>query len=728
MTGAALALASRVMSGEVELPDGAREKLSGARKRVELLGHLMGNFDATRPSTWSDFAARLLDASVDPNRRFANGDRARAWLDMESPVSLPELLTRRLMMLDGWSRVYDGEQETVEVFMLTEDIVIAAQCAHQERGCPKLYTDKHGIANLSRLIARAADLFWEDRPAVRIEQSGDSLCERENPLDDFIYIGENLGLIDQWREFLAQGIRRTVLLQGKPGCGKTTMCHHAARELSDRTLLVDASVMTDLRPGDWFGLLEVTRPTVLLVDDIDREATSLGRYLRMLEEGHCDVPLVLLTSNAYDRLPEALRRPGRIDQIIRFKEPDASVRETILLQMAKEVGVEIPEERLSWLLALHEEYSAAHALEAMRRAKILGWEETERDGDISFLLQRDFDRVNDWLEAHGYATFPLENTFLLTELARCSTPSLVNAGSTSDYLELELPNGARIIFEDNDRGYSRDIYARDRAEDFQRTREGIARLFWEGRRGVLLDVAGRNEMIVRDLDLGGVRYHGQMLEHLPRWRAFMEADMRRVILCQGVPGSGKSTFCLHASRELGERVLMLTPDAYSDLGCTEWRELIELLAPDVVIVDDIDRVGHHVLETRLRFFEEGYCEVPLVLFTSNDHTDLPLAMRRPGRIDQILLFDAPGPNLIDDLIDELAARVGVEVPDEHRPKITALMQERSNAFAVELLRRGKVCGWDDLEYEGDITFTIGQDEGEEETIVRPFSSRRRRRR
>ena len=173
---------------------------------------------------------------------------------------------------------------------------------------------------------------------------------------------------------------------------------------------------------------------------------------------------------------------------------------------------------------------------------------------------------------------------------------------------------------------------------------------------------------------------------------------------------------------------MLTPDAYSDLGCTEWRELIELLAPDVVIVDDIDRVGHHVLETRLRFFEEGYCEVPLVLFTSNDHTDLPLAMRRPGRIDQILLFDAPGPNLIDDLIDELAARVGVEVPDEHRPKITALMQERSNAFAVELLRRGKVCGWDDLEYEGDITFTIGQDEGEEETIVRPFSSRRRRRR
>lgn len=97
-------LASRVMSGEVELPDGTREELSGARKRVELLEHLMGNFDATRPSAWSDFAARLLDASEDPNRRFANGDRARSWLDMESPINLPKMLPRRLMMLNGRAR------------------------------------------------------------------------------------------------------------------------------------------------------------------------------------------------------------------------------------------------------------------------------------------------------------------------------------------------------------------------------------------------------------------------------------------------------------------------------------------------------------------------------------------------------------------------------------------------------------------------------------------------
>lgn len=728
VTGAAMALAARVMSGEVEVPPGAKESLGSARKKIELLGHLMGNFDASKPSTWSDFASRLLDASVDPNRRFANAAKARAWLDLEAPVSLPDLLTRRLMMFEGWARVYEGEQEIVEVFCLTDHIPLAAQYAHQERARPKLFTDKRGITELAALLARAGELFWEGRGAIRIEQHGESLLDRSVPLEGFVYMGENLALIDQWREFLARGIRRNILLQGPPGCGKTTMCHHAARELSDRTLLVDASVMTDLRPGDWFELLEVTRPEVLIIDDIDREGHNLGKYLRLLEEGHCQVPLVLMTSNAHSRLPEALRRPGRIDQIIRFEEPDQHVREAILRQMAREVGVQLPEERMPWLLALHEEYSAAHALEAMRRAKILGWARTEREGDVSFLLQRDFDRASDWLTAHGYTAFKLENTFILSELTRRAPPTLAYADGKEDHLELALPGGASLIFEGEDhRGYGRDVYARDGEEGFARTRAGLAELFWRGRSGVLLDAVDRGEIVARELDLGEVCYHGQMLEHLPRWEAFMEAKMRRVILCQGVPGSGKSTFCLHAVRELSERTLMLTPDAYDEFSCSEWRELLDLLRPTAIIVDDIDRVGSHALEARLRFFEEGYCEVPLVLFTSNDHTELPRAMRRPGRIDQILLFEAPGEELIDDLIDELAARVDVEVPEKHRGKVAALMREHSNAFAVELMRRGKVCGWDNLEHEGDITFTLGQEEGDDDGKVRHFPGRRRRR-
>lgn len=727
VTGAAMALAARVMSGEIELPEGARESFGSARKRIELLGHLMGNFDASKPSTWSDFASRLLDASVDPNRRFANASKARAWLDLDAPIDLPDLLARRLMMLDGWTRVYEGEQEIVEVLTLAEGLHLATQYAHQERSRPNMYTDRQGIAALPALLSRVAELFWEGRDAVRIEQHGESLLDRSVPLDAFVYMGENLALIDQWRAFLERGIRRNILLQGPPGCGKTTMCHHAARTLSQKTLLLDASVMTDLRPGDWFELLEVTRPQILIIDDIDREGHSLGKYLRLLEEGHCQVPLVLLTSNAHSKLPEALRRPGRIDQIIRFEEPDSDVRETILSQMAGEVGVEIPKERMRWLLALHEEYSAAHALEAMRRAKILGWEQTEREGDISFLLQRDFDRASDWLSAHGYAAFKLENTFILSELTRRAPTNLAYADGGDDHLEVVLPNGASLVFEDSDRGYGRDIFARDREHDFARTREGIAELFWRGRDGVLIDAVDRGEVIVRELDLGSVRYHGQMLEHLPRWEAFIGANMRRVILCQGVPGSGKSTFCLHAVRALSARTLMLTPDAYDEFSCSEWRELIDLLKPEAIIVDDIDRVGSHALETRLRFFEEGYCDVPLVLFTSNDHTELPRAMRRPGRIDQILLFEAPGDELIDDLIDELAARVGVEVPDKHRGKVAELMREHSNAFAVELMRRGKICGWDDLEREGDITFTLGQEEGEDGDKVRHLPARRRRR-
>ena len=707
--GVAITLTSRVMNGELEIPQSTRQLIERARKRVDVLNHIVGNLDLTQPATWGRFVARILEMASDPDRRFDNTQQVRAWLNLESPVHMPALLLRHAMRTLEWSVIHQNESAVLELTRLVDgEVLLVQERELQGHDPPALYTNAAGHARLHELRACLLTGFWQGRPAVRLEKVGEHIMDRALPLEGFVYRGEALKLVEQWRQFLTLGIRRNILLQGDPGCGKTTLCHHAARELSERTLVLDASLLSDMNLGEWFELLEVTDPQVLIIDDIDREAHHFTSNLRLFEEGHCKVPLVLFTSNAYATLPSAMRRPGRIDQIVQLDEPCEQMRWEIIEEMARAVDVLIPSARKAWLLSLHEDYSAAHVLEALRRARILGWEETEREGDISFLLQRDFGSGYEWLRAHGYRSFDMENSFLGRHMLEFGQPRVCYRDLHEAYVEVELPNGAKLAIDDRDQNYL-SVYARDRAQKWARTHEGIAQLLWGAHRGLLLDMGGNHDFSLRPMPLDAARYHGTMLSHIERWEAFRAHGLRRVVLCQGKPGSGKSTFCLHVARHLGARTLMLTPAAYDELSYAAWQELVEILKPQLIIVDDIDRVGHHTLEKNLRLFEEGHCEVPWVLFTSNDHEMLPLAMRRPGRIDEILEFTSPDGELMGDLMDELAARVGVTIPEHERERVSALMQEHSNAFAVELLRRAKVCGWDGLVFEGDMTFTSGQD-------------------
>ena len=132
--------------------------------------------------------------------------------------------------------------------------------------------------------------------------------------------------------------------------------------------------------------------------------------------------------------------------------------------------------------------------------------------------------------------------------------------------------------------------------------------------------------------------------------------------------------------------------------------LLEALRPEMIIVDDIDRVGEVALTGKLPLFEERHCEVPLVLFTSNDHTRLPAALRRPGRIDQIIEVDEPDDGTRYAVLREKIAELGVEPPEEamvcHRDVADGLL----HGHVVEWVRRCDVLGWSTDPIPGDITF------------------------
>ena len=711
--GALFAAASRVVNGEYELSEEALEAVEETRDRIEDMSDLVGDLSPTRPGTWGRFMGRVIDHSCGAKRRFECIDEARQAHGYDVKVAAPGVLVNELIAKrSSVEELYVEEGQRLETVALNGSMTLCVQRSSTAGDSPVIYC-RSEVDTSKEVLMALGDLCWEGRPALILDRSRGELCLREFDLSGHHYKGDRLEFIDQWRAFYDQGIRRNILLQGPPGCGKSTLCYQAARELSERALLVSPEFFKEAGLTEWFVILELLRPQVMVLDDIDRTAagmrSGLEEKLRFFEEGTCDIPIVLFTSNDYTRIPAAMRRPGRIDQIIRFDDPRASVRREIIEELGDREGMEIPEDQMGRLEALLQEFSAAHVVEAIRRAKVEGWKES-RGEDATFRMQRDFQNSTDWLNVHGFSRLDGHVSFIIDRVKEMAETEVGFRDERGHMEVVHLPNGAQLCVEES--GLSRgpsEVFYRKRLDGMEAMTKGVASLIWGDQEAILLDAVDREDIRWQELSPGRYDYYGPLKEHIERWERFREHGLRRNVLIQGPPGCGKSTFCMQAARELSTRTLMLTPDFYDMIRVRQWRLVVDLLRPEMVVIDDVDRVGNHSLETKLRLFEEGYCDIPFVLFTSNDHTKLPRPMRRPGRIDQIIEVDTPDSELRWKLIKEMAEREGVEVPEEQLPRLDRILVEKSTAYLVEALRRGAVCGWDAGLFEGDRTLELADD-------------------
>lgn len=150
-------------------------------------------------------------------------------------------------------------------------------------------------------------------------------------------------LVAWCNRFISAGKPRSVLVRGKPGTGKSSLMRNVASQVGGLCVRLSGSSIADAGLDGTAALLNFLRPSVVLVDDLDRTSTS--SILSCLEVVRDYTKLTLASANYVRLIDPAARRPGRFDRILELEHLD---RETI----DKLIGDDVPEEIAAKLRAL----------------------------------------------------------------------------------------------------------------------------------------------------------------------------------------------------------------------------------------------------------------------------------------------------------------------------------------------------------------------------------------
>lgn len=164
------------------------------------------------------------------------------------------------------------------------------------------------------------------------------------------------------QKFLTRGYRRSIVLYGEPGTGKSCMVKYILSKMSATTLFMEQTQVSSLGYHNLAMIMDMLDPEVLVIDDFDR-IPFLSSFLGSIDKIRQRTKLLIVTMNHMDQLDPAVIRAGRFSELIEVHKV-LSV-EDLLPELDKELHDELREWPVSFLDELRDRIDVLGKEEAL---------------------------------------------------------------------------------------------------------------------------------------------------------------------------------------------------------------------------------------------------------------------------------------------------------------------------------------------------------------------------
>lgn len=236
---------------------------------------------------------------------------------------------------------------------------------------------------------------------LRIDERSVEFLKRENLAWSDIFLPSSvidelkknaISFIEQKATWDKMGLpaRRSILISGKPGTGKTMIGRLLASILDEITFIwTTPSGLSSVGIDELYKFARKHTPAILFLEDLDLSATYRYSDIKsVLGELLCEMDgffsnkdiLTIATTNNPEALDEAIAdRPGRFDRHIQLGYPDSDIRLKMISSWLANDSIVDREKTIQILVDITKGMTGAHIRELIYSAKIEALAQSKSD-------------------------------------------------------------------------------------------------------------------------------------------------------------------------------------------------------------------------------------------------------------------------------------------------------------------------------------------------------------